>query len=583
MTFEQIALLALVAGLMAAYALDRWQVEVVALTGLAAAFLLGLVPAASVFSGFADPAVVTVIEILIIAQAIGRSRAIDLVARKVAGLAMGENATVALLCALGAAISVFMNNIGALAIMIPVAYSVSAARGLPLRTLLMPISFATLLGGLGSLIGTPANLVVNGAEQEASGAGFAFFGFAPVGLPVAALGILWLAAYGWRLLVERNEEAAADRSYPTDLFLTEVTIPAGSGLAGRSVRDVEEENGVSVHGAFRAETRIFARKENQILAEKDLLLVSGSVEAIRGFLRGHGLQPAVSESQPSLPAERAWAETVVMPQSTIIGSPVGAIAAFLERNVQVVAVSPQGPRVEGRLRDVAPQVGDILLLRGAEKDIAEAIRDTQSVPLATRAVLFGSPDAILPIAMFAAAILIAALGIVPPEIAFGGALLLMLLSRVLDFRAALRELNWPVIVMLAAMLPIGEALHSTGTADLLARWGLAALGAQSETMLIGGILLVAILITPFLNNVTTAVILAPIAVSIAEQSGLPTAPFLVAVAIGVSTDFLTPFGHHNNTLVMGLGHYRFVDFPRVGAPLTLIVLLVAPPLIAYFF
>jgi di/tricarboxylate transporter len=555
----------------------------VALSGLAAAFLLGLVPAGSVFTGFADPAVVTVVEILIIAQAIGRSSAIDLVARKVAGLAIGENATVALLCTLGAAISVFMNNIGALAVMIPIAYSVSAARGHPLRALLMPISFATLIGGLGSLIGTPANLVVNSAEQEASGLGFAFFGFAPVSIPVAALGIVWLALYGWRLLMERTDEAGSDRFYPTDLFLTEVTIPAGSGLVGRSVSEVEQENGVSVHGAFRAEARIFARKENQILAEKDLLLVSGSVEAIRGFLRGHGLQPAVSESQPSLPAKRVWAETVVMPQSTIIGSPVGAIAAFVERNVQVVAISPQGPRVEGRLRDVAPQIGDILLLRGAEKDIADAIRDTQSVPLATRSVLFGSPDAILPVVMFAGAIVMAALRIVPPEIAFGGALLLMVLLRLLDFRAALRELNWPVIVMLAAMLPIGEALHSTGTADLLARWGLAALGAQSETMLIGGILLVAVLITPFLNNVTTAVILAPVAVSIAEQSGLPTAPFLVAVAIGVSTDFLTPFGHHNNTLVMGLGHYRFVDFPRVGAPLTLIVLLVAPPLIAYFF
>ena len=157
---------------------------------------------------------------------------------------------------------------------------------------------------------------------------------------------------------------------------------------------MERENEVSVHGAFRADARIFARKDNQILAERDLLLVSGSVEAIRGFLRRHNLQPAVSEAETALPADRVWAETVVMPQSTIIGSPVGAIAAFLERNIQVVAVSPQGPRIEGRLGDVAPAVGDILLLRGAETDIAEALKDTQSVPLATRSVLFGSPDAL---------------------------------------------------------------------------------------------------------------------------------------------------------------------------------------------
>lgn len=580
MVFEQIALIALLVALMSAFALDRWPIEVVALTGLAAAFLLRLVPADRVFAGFTDPAVVTVAEILIIAQAVGRSRALDILARRVAGLALGEGATVALLCTVGAAISAFMNNIGALALMLPVAYSVCATRGIPVRAALMPISFATLLGGLCSLIGTPANLVVNSAEQAASGTGFAFFAFAPVGIPLSVLGILWLAFAGWRLLAIRPEPGESDRYYPTDLFLTEVTIPAGSALIGRSVSDVEHENDVSVHGAFRADARIFARKENQILAEKDLLLVSGSVEAIRGFLRRHSLRPAVSEAETVLAADRVWIETVVMPQSTIIGSPVGAIAAFMERNIQVVAISPQGPRIEGRLGDVAPAIGDILLLRGAEADIAEALKETQSVPLATRSVLFGSPDAVLPLVIFAGAIAVATAAIVPPQIAFGGAVLLMALLRLLDLRTALRDVNWPVIVMLAAMLPVGEALHSTGTAELLAQWGLAAVGARSEAVLLGCVLLVAIVITPFLNNVTTAVMLAPIAVSIAEQSGMPTAPFLAAVAIGVSTDFLTPFGHHNNTLVMGLGHYRFVDFPRVGVPLTLMVLLVAPLLLA---
>ncbi len=580
MTFEQISLLALLVALMAAFALDRWHVEIVALTGLAAAFLLGLIPVDRVFTGFANPAVVTVVEILIIAQAVGRSRVVDLLARRVAGLRLGESTTVALLCAMGAAISVFMNNIGALALMIPVAYSVCAARGIPLRSVLMPISFATLLGGLCSLIGTPANLVVNSAEQAASGEGFPFFAFAPVGLVLLALGILWLALAGWKLLAARPEPGAGDRHYPTDLFLTEVAIPAGSELIGRSVSDIERDSQVSVHGTFRADARVFARKENQILAERDLILVSGSVEAIRGFLRRHNLQPAVSGAETALPADRIWAETVVMPQSTMIGSPVGAIAAFLDRNIQVVAISPQGPRIEGRLGDVAPVVGDILLLRGAEADIAEALKDTQSVPLATRSVLFGGPDALLPLIIFAGAVGIATFELVAPQIAFGAAVLLMTLLRLLDFRAAVRELNWPVIIMLAAMLPIGEALHSTGTAEVLAQWGLDAVGAQSETVLLGCVLLTAVLITPFLNNVTTAVMLAPIAISVAEQTGLPTAPFLVAVAIGVSTDFLTPFGHHNNTLVMGLGHYRFVDFPRVGIPLTAIVLLVAPPLIA---
>lgn len=583
MTFEQIALLALLVGLMATFALDRWRVEVVALAGLAAAFLLGLVPAGEVFSGFANPAVITVVEILIIADVIGHSRVVDVLARKVTGAALGEPAMVALLCAAAAGISIFMNNVGALALMLPIAYSVSAARRMPLRTLLLPISFATLLGGICSLIGTPANLVVSNAAAAATGSGFGFFAFAPIGLALCVLGIPWLALAGWRMLSRGVDEVPGDRHYPTDLFLTEVVVPLGSALAGLNVGDIERDNNISVHGAFRADARIFARKESQVLAENDLLLLSGTVESIRAFLRRHSLRPAVSGSPSAIPAERAWVEIVVMPQSTIIGSAVGAIAAFMKRDIQVVAISPQGPRIEGRLGDVTPMIGDILLLHGARSDITDALRETQSVPLATRSILFTGSDTVMPLLIFAAAIVFAAIGIVPTSIAFGGAVLLMALTGVLDLRNALRELNWPVIVMLAAMLPIGEALATTGTAEVIAHWGIDALGTPSEMILVAGLLLAAVMITPFLNNVTTAVILAPIAVAVAAEAGIPSAPLLVAVAVGASTDFLTPFGHHNNTLVMGLGHYRFLDFPRVGAPLTLIVLLVAPPLISALF
>ena len=232
---------------------------------------------------------------------------------------------------------------------------------------------------------------------------------------------------------------------------------------------------------------------------------------------------------------------------------------------------------------MAPAIGDILLLRGAEADIAEALNDTQSVPLATRSVLFGSPDALLPLLIFAGAIGVATVGLVTPPIAFGGAVLLLLLLRLIDLRDRASRVE-----LAGDHHARGDAAGRRGAAhhgDCRDSRSLGAGGAwrRSEMVLIGCVLLVGILVTPFLNNVTAAVMLAPIAVSVAGQSGLPTAPFLVAVAIGVSTDFLTPFGHHNNTLVMGLAHYRFVDFPRVGAPLTLIVLLVAPPLLALLF
>lgn len=580
MSTEQLTLIALIGALMLVFALDRWRIEVVSAGGLAVAVLIGLVRPERAFAGFSDPAVITVVEILILAQLIGRSRVVDLAARRISVWRMGPAATVGLLCAAGAALSAVMNNIGALALMLPVAYSVCAARGLDLRQALMPISFATLLGGLCSLIGTPANLVVNSARIEATGSGFALFGFAPVGLPLVGLGLIWLAAVGWRLLPPSSHHGSPGRHYPTDMFLTEARVPAGSDLSGLSVADIEARDGIAIHGVFRGAGRLFARKSAQVIAEGDELLLSGRVGAIRGFLRRSNLQPALSEPPAALPAERVWTEIVVMPQSTIIGSRISAVHAFAERNVQVVGISPQGPRIEGRLGDIAPGVGDILLLRGTAADIDAALEETQCVPVAAGPAVFVDPDTILPLVVFAGAIGLASSGLMVPEIAFGLALVVLLLSGVLDLRQALRDTNWPVIVMLAAMLPIGEAVYATGTAELLARGFLDRIGDQSAVVLLTAVLLSATLITPFLNNVTTAVILAPIAVSVARQSGLSVDPFLIAVAVGASTDFLTPFGHHNNTLVMGLGGYAFKDYPKVGAPLTLIVLAAAPPLLA---
>lgn len=579
MSAQQIALLALLAILMAAFTFDRWRIEVVAVSGLAAAFLFGLVKAGDVFAGFSNPAVITVIEVLIVAQTIGRSRLMDIAAKKISRLHIGPAAAVGAVCSLGAAVSVLINNIGALVLMLPVAYSVCAARGLAIRSVLIPLSFATLLGGLCSLMGTPANLIANNARMEAVGASFGIFAFAPIGLPLTILGILWLAGMGWRLLSPDSEKRLESRRYPTDLFLTEVVIPIASNIVGRSVAEVERDSGLTIYGVFRGEVRIFARKSVQILAPGDLLLIGGRIATIRDFLRSNDLQPAVSEPLMPLPAERVWTEIVVMPQSTIVGSQIGAIAAFLERGIQVVGISPQGPRVEGRLGDLSPTIGDVLVLRGREADITDALEETQCVPLAARPQLFAMPSTLVPLIGFAGAIGLATTGMIPLEVALGFAITLMMLSGALDLRVAIREINWPVIVMLAVMLPIGQALETTGTAELLARGALDTLGNQLPVVLLAGIVLAGMLITPFLNNVTTAVVLVPIAASVATQSGLPLDPFLIAVAVGASADFLTPFGHHNNTLVMGLGGYSFLDFPRVGLPIAAIVLIVAPLLL----
>ncbi|WP_108662439.1 SLC13 family permease [Acuticoccus kandeliae] len=580
MTIEQTALLALLAGLMLAFAFDRWRVEVVAVAGLSLAVLLGLIPAGSVFSGFADPAVITVVELLVIAQALGRSPLANITARRIAAFQAGESGTIALLCAAAALASAFINNVGALALMLPVVATVCDSRGIPPRRVLMPVSFATLLGGLCSLIGTPANLVVSRALAEAEGTGLGFFTLAIVGVPLSILGILWLAGVGHRLLAPVGRRPLEGEDYPIDRFLTEVRLPPSSALIGKAVTEVEGANRLAIHGVFRGPARLFGRKEQQILAAGDILLISSRVAEIRAFLTQHALMPAVADAAQPLPADRVWREVVVMPQSAIIGSALGAIAAFAERDVQVVGISPQRDRIEGRLGDVAPAIGDILLIRGRAEDIAAAIADTDCAPLAARPLLFASAETLMPLGAFVGAVGLASSGVAPPELAFGLAIAFLLVTRALDLGAALRAINWPVIVMLAAMLPIGQALQTTGTADLLARNALLAVGDQPMVIVLAATLLVAIVVTPFLNNVTTAIILAPIAISVGAQAGVPLDLMLVAVAVGASTDFMTPFGHHNNTLVMSLGGYSFSDFPKVGAALTLIVLVAAPIILA---
>jgi di/tricarboxylate transporter len=576
MTFDQAAIIGLLLLVLGAFALDRWRIDIVALGALAIAFLLGLVEAPQVFSGFSSPAVVTVLEILIITQVIARSHAVEAIAGALTTRLEGPFALVAALCGIAVCLSVFMNNIGALALLMPVALSACVRFDVSPGQVLMPLSFATLLGGLCSLIGTPANLVISNVRSEVAGAAFAFFDYAYVGAPLALAGLCWLVV-GWRLL-GRRPTAREHGAAPQRTFVSEVTVPAGSPLAGLPLSAVEAEARLIVHGVFRNGLHVFARKADVIVEADDLLVIEGDLDAVYALIRTGGLTAAgTPESQP----DAVRIEAVVMPQSTVIGSALGMISAFREHGVEIVAVSPQRRRIEGRLGETALSVGDVLVVAGRKEAVAAALAGTDCLSLASRESVLPGQPARAAILWFGGGIALAASGLVPAEIAFGMVVLALMFTGHLDLRKALAQTNWPVVVMLAAMIPVGGALQSTGAADLIARSALTLAGGGTW-LLVAGTLLIAIVVTPFLNNVSTAIILAPIATSIALQAGLPPEPFLMAVAIGASTDFLTPFGYHNNTIVMGPGGYRFIDYPRLGAPLTGIVLVLAPPLLIVF-
>lgn len=562
MSFEQAAIVVLLVGMLVIFALDRFRMELVALSGLGLGFALGIVPAGQVFAGFASPAVITVIEILLIVQVLSRTSLLDAVADRIVRWRSGPVALLAMLCVTTAAISIFMNNIGALALTIPIAYSVCRVTGLDTRSVLMPMSFAALLGGLCSIIGTPANLLISHQLEDATGRGFAFFDYAWAGVPAMMAGLAAIIWWSPRSLGLASPDPDAQR--PPRRIVTELLVAPGGAFDGAAMGSV----GARLHGVRRDGKRVFPLRADTALAGGDVLLMETDWNSARALLAaGTVTAPAGAR------AEADHVAAVVMPESTVVGSRVGTVEALRARGVAVLAISPQTPRIEGDLGDLQLSIGDVLYLAGDPAAITEALDETEMLSLSRAEPGAPKIDARLPLAVFGAGIAIAATELAPPEIAFGLVVLALAATGLMNLRTGLADLNWPILIMLAAMIPLGAAVQDTGVAALLANTVVSAMPAGSPFALLATVLVLTVVLTPFVNNATTAIVLGPISIGIAQAAGLPPEPFLMAVSVGASIDFLTPFGHHNNMVAMGLGNYRFIDFPRVGWPVTLAAIL----------
>ncbi|MGN6279001.1 MAG: SLC13 family permease [Sphingomonas sp.] len=566
MSFDQVAIIALLAGMFVAYALDRFRIELVALSGLGIAFATGLIPVNKVFSGFANPAVITVVEVLIVVSVLARTRAIESFASFILARATGERAVLAILCLSGASVSVFMNNIGALALMFPVTLSVCSRLGVHPGRMLMPLSFATLLGGMCSLTGTPANLVVNDWRVAETGGGFDYFALGSVGGPVALAGILWLVFASPRLFC-REQVAPTPDIDQRGLLLVELGIPVSSKLVGTTVADLAQTYGIIVHDIVRGEAHVFARRESIILASGDALVAEAELIAIDSLVEAGAITLSGNG------AERL--EAVVTPDSHLVGSRIGDLATLTDYGVGVAGLVSRRRRIEGRFDDLQIGVGDVLLLAGERQALRDAAREAGLLTLLPRSAAPPRPDAFRSVAIFAAGVAATAFNLAPPEIAFGIVVLVMALAGSLRLREALQDINWTIIILLACMIPLGAAVQDTGAARVIADAIVGNVPTTQPMILTIIILVLATAITPFVDNVSVAAVLSPVAAGVATRAGIPIEPLLIAVAIGASLDFLTPFGHHNNAVVMGAAGYRFTDFPRLGLPLVGIGLVTA--------
>ncbi|MFF0921890.1 SLC13 family permease [Rhizobium leguminosarum] len=564
MSFEQASLLILLLAMLILFSLNRIRIEVVSIAGLLGGYALGLYPADQIFTGFANPVVITVVEILLIVQVLARAKLFDSLAARFAAARPRDFTVIACTSALAGFMSIFMNNIGAFAITLPVALRLGTVLTIPRRQLVMPVSFAALLGGLVSLIGTPANLLVSDALAKATGTGFHFFDFAYVGLPIAIAGILLIAFRVQRLFPE-PDETPVKISPAARRIVVERRIPDVSPLIGVRLSDCPVRFGIKPHALIRGDSFVFGPLDQSVIEPGDVLLAEGADAVFAGLA---ATQALIADAHPhGLQPDFTRVEAVVMPESTLVGSRVGSLEVFHHRGIAVAALSMRALRIEGRFLDLQLSIGDILTLEGPRIAIGEALEESECLPLASTAP--SEPAPLLswrPFALFACGVAASASGL-RPDVAFAGVVLVLALLNHLNIRQAMADLNWPIIIMLAAMIPIGQAVATTGAAETIAGWLSLVVPITHPLFGIALILFLAMALTPFVNNATVAIVLTPIALEFARAGRHAPDAYLIAVAAGASLDFLTPFGHHNNTLAMGIGGYRFGDFLRAGWPL----------------
>ncbi|MGX1202565.1 SLC13 family permease [Marinobacter sp. MBR-105] len=587
---------------LAAFIWNRLRFDVVAMLALLAVAIAGLVPVDSVFSGFGHPAVITVAAVLVISQGLVNGGVVDQVARLLARAGNNAMIQVLTLTLVVAVCSAFINNVGALALLMPVAIWMSREAGRSPSLLLMPLAFGSLLGGTITLIGTPPNIII--ASYREPGA-FGLFDFAPVGLAITLAGIVFIGLIGWRLTPKREDPAAGDKLFSVGDYLTELKLTEGSDFAGGTLHNLltagDSQNNLVVLSLIRDDKTTPAPSTFTILRENDVLLVEADTESLGEFLEITGLTLASGapneevekdgtegkgrrqQAEDELVAGDArLIEAVVTPGSQLVGRTANRLNLRERYSVNVVAVARQGHRLKQRLADIRFRSGDILLVQGFEETLPGNLRTLGCLPLAERGLAFGREKRLgLAGGLFAAAILVIVAGWVTPPVALVACAVAMVLAGLLEASDAYKAIDWSVVVLLAAMIPVGQALESTGGADLIARQILAISEGQAPWLVLSIILVGTMLLSNVVNNAAAAILVAPIALGVAGQLGLSSDATLMAVAIGASCAFLTPIGHQSNALVMEPAGYRFGDYWRLGLPLSVVVTATAVPVILW--
>lgn len=623
MTPDQLLILTILFATIGLFLWGRWRHDMVALASLLACVMAGLVVPEDAFSGFGHPAVITVACVLVLSRGLQTSGAVDALTGLVLPARAGMLVSMAALVGLGALLSGFMNNVGAMALLMPVAVQLANRLELAPGQVLMPLAFGTILGGMTTLIGTPPNLIVAGFRAQTESGSFSMFDFTPIGVAVAVAGTLFVVLAG-RWLVPARKQAGVE-GFESGAYITEARIPEDSKVVGLDLREIEgmlEQIDAQIIGLVHREVRMVAPNPRRKVSAGDILMIEAEADALTEVLTTLELklEEAVRPPDEEAPAQRDEAERepgpapdsasdpggtpvadetdedenragsgssdvvlmelAVLPASGLVGRSASDLLLRTRYGLNMLALSRQGERTMKRLRSVEIRSGDLLLMQGPLEAVHEFAADYGCVPLAERELRIPSKrkawQASL-IMLFAVGI--AALGILPAAVTFALGVLASMVLRTVPPRSVYEAIDWPVIVLLAALIPVAGAMEASGTADLIARFLIDQVAQGHAVVGLGLILVVTMFLSDMMNNAATAAVMCPVALGTAAALGVNPDAYLMAVAIGASCAFLTPIGHQNNTLILGPGGFRFGDYWRLGLPLEVLVVAVSLPML----
>ncbi len=636
MTTDQAILFAILAATVAAFAWGRWRHDIVALGALLATVLAGLLPGGSAFSGFGHPAVITVAGVLVLSKSLQTSGAVDALARRVLPTDAGPFMMIAGLTATAAILSGFMNNVGALALLMPVALKAAGTLKIPPGRLLMPLAFGSILGGMTTMIGTPPNLIVSGYRREAFGEAFGMFDYTPVGAAVALTGVLFITLIGWRLVPKRQPAGIAD--FQSGSYVTEARVPEKAKAVGLSVDEAEgsaSEGDFQIIGLIRSDLRLRAVRAQTRIEPGDILMLEAEPDALPDVLSSLGLaleekveaeretkeereaekadklaeeaakasetapeeatgalekltepddesdeEPDEEVTEPSGDQDILLAELVAPPNAAILGRSPMTLNVRARYHINILAISRNDSRTVGRIRSTQIQAGDVLLVEGPAESVGLFAADYGCLPLAERALhLPRKNESYWAGGIMLASVALAASGLVSAPVAFALGVLVTMVTGILPLRSVYSAVDWPVIVLLACLLPVAGAMLTTGAAELIADLLVTQVAQGLPIVSLVLILVVTMTLSDIMNNAATVAVMAPIAHGAATTLGANPDAFLMAVAIGGSCAFLTPIGHQNNTLILGPGGFRFSDYWPLGLPLEIIVVAVSIPML----